>query len=192
MKQFTLVAASMAGWIVFLVANTAAESSCAGIENPQERLACYDKAHRPPQTNIPTAWDYREFTDKIDDRVYGSANIESTEKNSLLIIRCGGIEPEVSFRFYEPITFNEYVYVRYRVNDLTPSEMETWRLDSDSKAASPIDSKPLFGKMRDNAQLILSANAPRGPGSIFATFKLGAMNEAKQKVASTCAKLKRK
>lgn len=167
-------------------------SACAKMENDQLRLVCYDNIYKPIEARVASDWKYTEFVDKIDDRIYASSSIESEEKNSILILRCGGIEPELSFRFYQPITFNEFVYVKYRIDDLPPSELETWRLDSDSKATSPIDSKPIFGKMRDNARFILTALAQRGPGNILATFQLGAFNEAKHKIALMCAKLKRK
>lgn len=171
--------------------------ACAQLEDPAERLACYDALARslglnpsPPRTAADSTgdWGVNVKQDPLDDSrvvtLYLGAESLSppSDREVFLFVRCRHRELEIYITWDRPLANGE-VLVRLGEG---PSERQYWNLSTDAEASLvPGDSGAFLRRLLAVPRLVAKVN-PRDSVPMTAVFRLDGLSTVMGRVPTDC------
>jgi hypothetical protein len=189
--------------------------TCRALADDKERLACYDKlaaeaasvfsslasklnalktdAGKPdPLAGAPTpekeiVWEFDDSKSPIDDSAQVIATLPSGDHKAVLLVRCREHKTEVIVGFngtYLGVSGGPTIKVIYRIGDARPVET-SWSRSTGGESVFASNPIGLAKALPDGGKLFVRVTDFSGAPH-DASFDLGAVGEARSRVASAC------
>ncbi len=167
---------------------------CKKTKEDTARLKCYDAifdameaAKKTPETPAPVTkqdWQIEESKSPIDDSPQVTAMLPSTDGAGLLVLRCKEHSTEAAIApkgLYASKTGD----ILLRLND-QEAVTATWTASDNNQALFAPNGRAFVTMLPDGGTLFARATGWRGQRALDATFSLGTVSVAREKIKEAC------